>query len=432
MRAGAVEVQLDDDVRLRRLSLDASHVSSSCCDLLECACWNSCHFVGRADGHAQPSFGSSLPDQDAAVDQRPARRRGGRRTGRTARSSRRTPRPRCPRARQPGREIVAGGAQLVDLASSSSLCRSAASAAAWRHRRQVVRQPHDAQGVDDRGVGGDVAEASAGERERLAHRARDRAAAGSRRAARAPSACRRAGTRRTPRRPRRRRAPRRAPPAPASSGSAVPVGLFGDASSTTSGCSSPISATARSTSMREVVLALPGDPAGVGVARVLGIHRVRRRERQRRAPGPAERLQHLQHHLVRPVGRPDAGRRSARGRGSRPGRCAALAPRGRGSGSGSPRRQRPRRRCPRRPSAPGAYGFSLTLRLTRSRICGAPYGSSSRSSSRTGTQSGRPMDYSPARSVRDRHGGTVRRQVLGRRPGRRRGRRRRAAPPRSR
>ena len=60
---------------------------------------------------------------------------------------------------------------------------------------------------------------------------------------------------------------------------------------------------------REVALAATLDPAGAGVPRVLGVHRVRRGEADRGPARAAERLQQVQHHLVGPVGRPHLGRR---------------------------------------------------------------------------------------------------------------------------
>ena len=61
--------------------------------------------------------------------------------------------------------------------------------------------------------------------------------------------------------------------------------------------------------------ALGGDPAGVGVARVLGVHRVVRGEAQRRAARPAVGEQQLVHDLVRAVRGPDRlGRRGGHAR----------------------------------------------------------------------------------------------------------------------
>ena len=66
--------------------------------------------------------------------------------------------------------------------------------------RQVVGQPHQLQRVDDRRVGGEIAEPRRGERERLGHRAGHDQPRRGRAAGRPPTA----GAR-TPRRPRRRR-----------------------------------------------------------------------------------------------------------------------------------------------------------------------------------------------------------------------------------
>jgi hypothetical protein len=56
--------------------------------------------------------------------------------------------------------------------------------------------------------------------------------------------------------------------------------------------------------MVEVLAAVPVDPGGAGAGRDDRVHRVGRREPQRRPPGPAERLQHLLQDLVGAVGRP--------------------------------------------------------------------------------------------------------------------------------
>ena len=58
---------------------------------------------------------------------------------------------------------------------------------------------------------------------------------------------------------------------------------------------------------REVVAARERAVLGEGVPRVVGVHRVRRCERQRHPAGPAEGLQQLHHHLVGAVGRPHLG-----------------------------------------------------------------------------------------------------------------------------
>jgi hypothetical protein len=55
----------------------------------------------------------------------------------------------------------------------------------------------------------------------------------------------------------------------------------------------------------EVLLAVPDLPGGVGVPGVLRVHRVGRGEAQRQPARAAERLEQVEHHLVRAVGRPD-------------------------------------------------------------------------------------------------------------------------------
>ena len=180
--AGAVEVELDRDVatpwscartRAVRLMPDAPRSA-----------------VGRdgvGRGAAQPgtrSTSSAVPavtrsqpgrpdvaDQDAAVEQRlPGRPPVGeaRRTARSSRPSRR-PRARVPRSSATSRSrwsltSVDGGEQLVGVRERRQRGRLG-------ERGQVVRQPHQLQRVDDRGVGGEVADPRAGERERLGHRA---------------------------------------------------------------------------------------------------------------------------------------------------------------------------------------------------------------------------------------------------------------------
>ena len=103
------------------------------------------------------------------------------------------------------------------IASTVSSMRSACAERGERDRlglgREVVRHPHQAQRVDERGVGGEVAEPATGERERLAHRAGHHEPRPRRRAGSARSACPAGRTRRTPRRRRPAPlAPRRAPP----------------------------------------------------------------------------------------------------------------------------------------------------------------------------------------------------------------------------
>ena len=86
---------------------------------------------------------------------------------------------------------------------------------------------------------------------------------------------------------------------------AVPVGLFGLVISTTSGCASRTAATAVSGSMVKSSRRGNCAPLAVGVAGVLGIHRVRRGERQHSPTRSGERQQHVQHDLVAAIGGPD-------------------------------------------------------------------------------------------------------------------------------
>ena len=209
-----------------------------------------------------------------------------------------------PDSAQPVDGAVALGPQLVDRGQQLVGVRQRHPGHGLRHRGQVVGQPDDAHRVDDRRRRGEVAEPAAGQRERLGHRAGDDQPRRGRQQATARSARRRGGTRRRPRRP---------PPSPgaaatiastSASGSAVPVGLFGEASSTTDGWCSASTSSACGRSMAKSSARRPSDPVGVGVAGVLRIHRVGRRERHRGAARAAEGLQQLQHDLVRAVGRP--------------------------------------------------------------------------------------------------------------------------------
>ena len=235
---------------------------------------------------------------------------------RTARSWRRCRRPARPLLAQPGdRCRRARRAASSTVPSSSAACRSAASAAAWVTAREVVRQPDDAERVADLRGGREVAEPGAGERERLAHRAGDDQVAVPRqqleRAGGAGAA--ELGVRLVDDHDARRPPPR---------SSAV------DRLERQRGAGRVVRATAAarrrpvlddqrraraSRSSAKSVSRWPDDPAGDRVAGVLGIHRVRRREAERRPARAAEGLQQLQHHLVGAVGRPDLLGRRRRG-----------------------------------------------------------------------------------------------------------------------
>ena len=89
---------------------------------------------------------------------------------------------------------------VATCASVSSACRSAASAAAWVSADRWYGKPDQPQRVDNGGIGGEISDPRAGERERLRHRPGHHHAAGARRATEAAT-----GGGRTPRTPRRRR-----------------------------------------------------------------------------------------------------------------------------------------------------------------------------------------------------------------------------------
>ena len=222
---------------------------------------------------------------------------------------------------QPGHGGVPLGAQVVDPAEQLGRVPQRRQRGRLGDGGEVVGQPHHADRVADLGRRGEVAQPGAGERERLAHGAGDDEVAVLAAAARARSACRCGGTRRTPRRRRRRRPARPAAAShrtpTASGGSAVPVGLFGRGQQHDARAAARGSARApRSRSREKSLSRWPDHPLGHRVAGVLGIHRVRRREAQRAPARAAEGLEQLEHHLVGAVGRPhllrgDAGRRVA-------------------------------------------------------------------------------------------------------------------------
>ncbi len=87
----------------------------------------------------------------------------------------------------------------------------------------------------------------------------------------------------------------------------MPVGLLGEQRKTTSGRCSRTCATACATVQREVLVAPAVDPRGAGAGGEQRVHRVRRGEAERGAPGAAEGLQQLLLDLVGAVGRPDVG-----------------------------------------------------------------------------------------------------------------------------
>ena len=195
----AVERQLDADVGLLRGAGDRAdrgirHASTS-----SSAARNrsSSSVVPAVTRRARRHDLASVADQDAAVEQ-PARPPAARPAAGTARSSRRTGRPRRRRSPPSARTIRSrwsgsrrGRGRLVRVMER-------ASPAAWVERAQVVRQPHPLQVLHDLGRRQHVPDPRAGERERLGERPhhRDVRVIGDER--------QRASRRRTPRTPRPR------------------------------------------------------------------------------------------------------------------------------------------------------------------------------------------------------------------------------------
>ena len=239
---------------------------------------------GRARGDAQPAGGSDLADQHPAVEQRLPQARAGRRSGRRGRSWRRSRRPRA-RDRRASRRGRRGPSRSRSTAASISVGVGQGDPGdGLRDGRQVVRQPDEPQRVDEGRVRGQVAEPPAGEGEGLGHRAADRQPRPPGQQLERARRARRARTRRRPRRPRRRPGLASTSATTTSSGSAVPVGLFGLVTRTTSGRVSRDRRDGRVDVDGEVLGPREGDEARVGVTRVLGVHRVGRGEAQH---GPA-------------------------------------------------------------------------------------------------------------------------------------------------
>ena len=246
-------------------------------------------------------------------------------------------------------------------------------------RREVVRQAHEHQRLDDRRRRGEVAEPPAGEGERLGHRAADHQLVAERleqldgrRAGREldvglvddDEAGRRVGDR-----PQLAEVDRLAGGV-VGRGHEQHVGLLlGDHRDGLVGVE------------REVVAPRRRDPLGARAGGEDRVHRVRRLEAQRAASRPAEGLQQLLEHLVRPVGGPevlggerDAGRPGQVG-GERPAQggvvAVGVAVERRGGLAGR------RRRRSATSAGGGGNGFSLVLSATGTSSCGAPYGAAS-------------------------------------------------------
>ena len=368
MRPAAVEVELDEDLRLLGLPLDPrgpAHPSlrssvPSAMHLGECLLERR-HLVGGADRDPQPAVRAGLPDQHAAVEQRLPDSMTVLEAAEQYEVGVARRRPASPCSRSQATVPSRSARSSSTLPSSSRRVPQRRQRDRLGDRRQVVGQPHDAQRVADLGCGGEVAQPGPGQRERLAHRAGDDQVAVLRAAARARWGCRRGGTRRTPRRPppARRRARRGLAQRRDRLGRQRGAGRVVRRRQQHHARPLLLDQRARVVEVEgEVRLAVAGHPLGDRVAGVLGIHRVRRREAERHPARAAERLQELQHHLVGAVGRPDlVGASTPVAEVAPPAPRAARRTRGRGSGSGSWPPRRPRRRCrppPRRTAGRGS------------------------------------------------------------------------------
>ena len=201
--------------------------------------------------------------------------------------------------------------------------------------------------VDDGGVGDQVAEPAAGERERLAHGAGDdELGRVTRRAARRRWAATR--TRRTPRRRSRCRGATSSSRRRSSSETLCPDGLFGLATNTTSGCVRRSRATATSTSRPKSSARLASSHSVWVPSEMIGCIEYDGTKPIALRPGPPNACSSCCRISLDPLAAQrfstptcDTGLRAS---GRRPDRCAAPPRRGRGSGAGRPRRRAPRRR----------------------------------------------------------------------------------------
>ncbi len=205
---------------------------------------------------------------------------------------------------QTGQRLIAYAAQHVDLTEHLVGVREGDERERLRLGREVVRQPHDPQRVDDRRIRRQVAQTAAREGEGLAHRpAHDEVAVlGKERQRRRRGIASEllvrlvddhdrvgAGQYVADHAQRRRRTRRVVGRRDDDHGRVVLGDRIQD-----QGCI-------------EGVVGLPrnGQVGRVRVPGVLRIHGVGRRERQHRASGTSERAQDVRHHLVGAVGRPD-------------------------------------------------------------------------------------------------------------------------------
>ncbi len=213
---GAVEVELELDRRLARRAAQrrraggsgAAHEAESSEASASRNAVVSCLGAGR---HTQVMRDADVADQHALVVQS-APRLGG--VVDAAEQHEVGPRlvRLVPDRLERRRDAVALRDDLVDHPEHGRRVPQRRARGRLRERAQVVRQAHEAQRVDERRVGRQVADARAGERERLAHRARDDQTLAARQQRQRGSLVARARTPGTPRRRRRCPPSRRTPP----------------------------------------------------------------------------------------------------------------------------------------------------------------------------------------------------------------------------
>ena len=173
---GAVEVDLDQHLRLLGDPLDPpdpAHPCSVSSTSTSAACRNASFSSGVPIVTRSRSRDPDVPDQHPAVQEGPPRRARRRRTGRTARSSRRWAPRRNPPPRSAADHPVPLGPQQRHRAERRVGVPQRRARRSLGQRRQVVRQANELQRLDDGRRRGQVAQAAAREGERLAHRAAD-------------------------------------------------------------------------------------------------------------------------------------------------------------------------------------------------------------------------------------------------------------------
>ena len=179
--AGAVEVELDDDVGFLGLAFDlratwfghCAPMISSCAVGQRCAgCQQRVVLLGEPCGGAQISGDADVADEDAGVE---VALPGGGRVGElteqhevgVAGNDAKT------HAGQRFCDTVTFGDQLRHAAERVVGVAQRGACGRLGDRRQVVRQPNQQHRVDHGGRGDQIAESATGERERLAHGAGD-------------------------------------------------------------------------------------------------------------------------------------------------------------------------------------------------------------------------------------------------------------------